>query len=203
MSIKYKFNPLSKKFDIVQDTSLLTLKGVVDTTGNLPLTSNSENDLYIVKADDRLYTWNKTDPDGILSDWVDVGTISSIDWNVITNKPTSAVGDIDDAVTKKHTINDQASSGYVDIGTMRIQWGSITYNSDLPVAMVLPAPFANLGYSVQLSLHAWEYNAEKGPANVSNGISVVVKTTTAFHVNRDDDLALDTVFDWFAIGLKP
>ncbi len=100
-------------------------------------------------------------------------------------------------------INDQASSGYFDIGTMRIQWGSITYDSDTPVAMALPAPFANTDYSVLLSLHMWNYDAGKGPINVSNGISVVGKTTTVFMVNRDDDLAFDTVFDWLAIGLKP
>ncbi len=101
------------------------------------------------------------------------------------------------------SVNDQASSGYFDIGTMRMQWGSITYSNDDATPMPLPAPFANLNYSVLLSLHMWEYNDGKGPANVSNGISVVAKTTTTFIVNRDNDLALDTVFDWFAIGLKP
>ncbi len=100
-------------------------------------------------------------------------------------------------------INDQASSGYFDIGTMRIQWGRITYTQDDPTAMTLPAPFANTPYSVMLSLHEWEYNDGKGPANVSNAISVVAKSTTTFTVNRDNDLANDTVFDWVAIGLKP
>ena len=99
----YRFNPISGEFDIVQDTSLITLKGVVDTTGDLPLSGNSENDTYIVKADDRMYTWNKATPDGILSDWLDIGSVSEIDWSVITNRPTSVVGDIDDAVTKRHT----------------------------------------------------------------------------------------------------
>lgn len=105
MAFTFKFNPFSKTFDIVQDTTLLTLKGVVNTTADLPLSGNSENDLYIVKADDRLYTWNKVTDSGILSDWINVGSISSIDWSIINNKPTSAVEDIDDAVTKKHTQN--------------------------------------------------------------------------------------------------
>lgn len=106
MAFIRKFDPLSKRFDIVQDTTLLTLKGVVATTADLPLSGNSENDLYVVKDDgDRLYTWNKTEPSGILSDWIDVGTVSSIDWSIINNKPTATVGDIDDAVTKKHIQN--------------------------------------------------------------------------------------------------
>ena len=105
MAFTFKFNLFSKTFDIVQDTTLFTLKGVVNTTADLTLSGNSENDLYIVKADDRLYTWNKVTDSGILSDWINVGSISSIDWSIINNKPTSGVGNIDDAVTKKHTQN--------------------------------------------------------------------------------------------------
>ncbi len=99
--------------------------------------------------------------------------------------------------------NDQASSNYFDIGTMRIQWGTISYSLDDPTAMPLPAPFANTTYQVMLSLHAWDYNAGKGPADVSNGISVVSNSTTTFTVNRDNNLANVTLFDWFAVGLKP
>ncbi len=135
-----------------------------------------------------------------ITDPIPVGTI---EWANVTDKPTSSVGDIDDAVTKRHTINDQTLSEYFDIGTMRMQWGRITYSNDDPTAMTLPAAFGNNTYRVQLSLNAWEYNAGKGPANVSNGISVIAQTTTTFTVNRDNDLANDTVFDWFAIGLKP
>ncbi len=103
MAFTYKYNPLSKKFDIVQDTTLLTLKGVVDTIANLPLSGNSENDLYVVKFDDSLYTWNKAISTGILTDWINVGSVSSIDWSIITDKPTSTVGDIDSAVFFKHS----------------------------------------------------------------------------------------------------
>jgi hypothetical protein len=102
-----------------------------------------------------------------------------------------------------HPINDQASSGYVDIGTMRIQWGTISYSLDDETPMPLPAAFGNTTYKVLLSLHAWEYNAGKGPSDVSNGISVTAKSTTTFSVNRDNDLANVTTFDWLAIGLKP
>jgi len=76
MSFTYKWNPLAKKFDIAQDTSLLTLKGVVDTTNDLPLTDNSENDILVVKAGDRLFTWNKATSSGVLADWIDVGSVA-------------------------------------------------------------------------------------------------------------------------------
>lgn len=100
-------------------------------------------------------------------------------------------------------INDQADSNYMDIGRMRIQWGTISYTADDPTAMALPAPFADSNYTVVLSVHAWEYNATKGPSDVSNPVAVTAKSTTTFTANRDNDLANVTTFDWFAVGLKP
>ncbi len=100
-------------------------------------------------------------------------------------------------------INDQAASNYFDVGSLRTQWGRISYSLDDATVMTLPAPFANTSYSVILSVHAWEYNAGKGPADVSNPVSVTAKSTTAFTANRDNDLANVTIFDWVAIGLKP
>ena len=67
----------------------------------------------------------------------------------------------------------------------------------------LPAAFANATYAIVLSVHAWEYNVGKGPADISNPVACSAKSTTQFTVNRDNDLANDTTFDWFAIGLKP
>jgi hypothetical protein len=106
-SYKQKLNPLTGRFNLVMDTALLKLKGTVDTVNDLPLTGNSENDCYIVKTTDRIYTWNKVDPEGILSDWVNVGSASEIDWASITNKPSSSVANIDDAVAKKHTAGEE------------------------------------------------------------------------------------------------
>lgn len=103
---KSKLNPFTANLQLVSDVAnLLTIKGVVAITNDLPLTGNTENDCYIVSADDRLYTWNSSSPTGILSDWVDVGSVTSIDWSAITNKPSSSVANIDDAVSKKHTQN--------------------------------------------------------------------------------------------------
>lgn len=104
MSIyKSIINPHTGELQLFVDTALLKIKGTVNTPANLPLTGNSENDCYIVKSNDRLYTWNNTSSSGILTDWVDVGSVSSVDWSIITNKPVSSVSDIDDSVSKKHT----------------------------------------------------------------------------------------------------
>lgn len=101
------------------------------------------------------------------------------------------------------SINDQVTSKFGDFGGIRVQWGTISYTADDPTPMNLPAPFANTDYTVMLSLDVWDYNAGKGPADVSNGISVTAKSITTFTVNRDNDLAGTTTFDWFAIGPKP
>ena len=100
---KTKINPWTKKLQWVIDANLLKIKGTVDTYNDLPLTGNTENDCYITKDTDFLYTWNNPNPSGLLTDWIQIGSTASIDWSVITNKPSSLVADIDDAVTKKHT----------------------------------------------------------------------------------------------------
>lgn len=100
---KAVLNPFTGQLQLVLDANLLKIKGTVDTTADLPLTGNTENDCYIVKDEDAIYTWNSTESSGTIDKWVNVGSVSSIDWSAITNKPTSTVNDIDDAVTKKHT----------------------------------------------------------------------------------------------------
>ena len=105
---KYVFNPISGQLDKVYDVSLLTIKGAVATTANLPLTGNTHGDLYVVKnaevaGDNKLYTWNKDSSTGLITDWEEIGDISSLDWSAITNKPSSSVANIDDAVGKRHT----------------------------------------------------------------------------------------------------
>lgn len=100
---KTKYNPFSKSLQYVLDATLLKIKGTVDTVNDLPLTGNSENDCYIVEDVDRLYTWGISSPSGLITDWKDVGSTTEIDWSGITNKPSSSVADIDDAVSKKHS----------------------------------------------------------------------------------------------------
>jgi len=121
MAFTYRFNPMSKKFDIVQDSTLLTLKGVVATTNDLPLTGNSENDIYVCSADDRLYTWNSASDTGLITDWVDCGSVLAVDWSIITNKPSSSVSDIDLAVAHKDLTDNPHTVTKTQIGLDNVE----------------------------------------------------------------------------------
>ncbi len=97
------------------------------------------------------------------------------------------------------TINDQASSNYTDIGTMRIQWGSESITVDTAVTITLPGAFANTGYAVTTSVDdSWTTSVR-----VSEVMKVESKTTTTFDLDRDDDVTGTVISDWIAIGLKP
>jgi len=92
----------------ITDTSSLTLvsiKSSVATYNDLPITGNTKNDLRIVQDTNQMYTWSLDVASGNLTDWVLLGSATAVDWSDITNKPTSTVNDIDDAVTKKHERN--------------------------------------------------------------------------------------------------
>lgn len=102
---KGKVNPFTGKLQKVLNVNLLKIKGCVDTINDLPLLGNTENDCYIVKDVDRLYTWTIPESSGTIDKWVDVGETTQIDWSGVLNKPTSTVSDIDDAVSKKHAQN--------------------------------------------------------------------------------------------------
>lgn len=110
---KSKLNPHTGKLQLVLNDTIFPLKGVVATTADLPLTGNVENDCYVVGADDLIYTWNNSSPSGLITDWVAIGNVSTIDWSNITNKPSSSTANIDDAVSKKHT---QGTDQGLDIG---------------------------------------------------------------------------------------
>lgn len=103
-----KLNPWTGRLQWVLNASLLKIKGTVATKNNLPLTDNMENDCYIVKDVDRLYTWGIASPSGTIDDWKDVGSTASVEWSVIENKPSSSVVNIDDAVDKKHEHSNKA-----------------------------------------------------------------------------------------------
>lgn len=98
-------------------------------------------------------------------------------------------------------INDQAVSGYIDIGTMRIQWGTEAVTSDSPWTATLPVPFANANYIIAFSFDdSWTSSgAVQGPLRTEKDS----KTTTQFEIDRDDDVTGTINVDWIAIGLKP
>jgi hypothetical protein len=100
---KAKINPFTGELQLVVDANLLKIRGTVNAPANLPLSGNAENDCYIVKSNDRLYTWNSASSSGTIDKWVDIGASASVDWSAIINKPSSTPADIDDAVSKRHT----------------------------------------------------------------------------------------------------
>lgn len=109
-------NPLTGDLQLVTSVSAFALKGVVATTSALPLTGNTENDCYVVSADDRIYTWNSSSSSGTIDIWVNIGSVSSIAWSAVTDKPSSTVVNIDDAVTKRHS-NTLDHTQHTDTGT--------------------------------------------------------------------------------------
>lgn len=104
-------------------------------------------------------------------------------------------------------VNDQSTSGYMDIGNMRMQWGSIT----------------GLSTPLGLSLHAVAFPAAfasnptiTGIVKVGNNLATGHETiqdywaqdssvsTTGFSIiARDTDGSVGVRFDWQAIGPKP
>jgi hypothetical protein len=104
--------------------------------------------------------------------------------------------------------NDKASSGYFDIGTMRMQWGKVpTGTAGGNITVTLPAPFANANYVV---------TATGNDATTTAGTIIdirtsgTVRTTTTFmayksYVNTGGAFGYNGSegFDWIAIGLKP
>ena len=106
MSIyKAIMNTLTGKLQLVLDSTIFQLKEGVENYASLPITGNSENDVRITKDTDLMYTWSISASGGNVSDWLQIGSVSSVDWSALTNKPSSAVADIDDAVSKRHTQN--------------------------------------------------------------------------------------------------
>ena len=100
------------------------------------------------------------------------------------------------------TINDQASSGYVDIGTTRIQWGKSTPPSGAAGSTVtLPASFADTDYVVQLTPILVGSNSANVSCRVTqiNSVSGFDWATTY----NSSLWASNIPVYWTAIGLKP
>ena len=103
MSIyRKKYNHFLKNFDYVLKEGAIHYKGSVDTYNDLPVIAMTEGDMWFTKDTDHLYVWTIASATGALSDYDDLGVASGVDWTGITNKPSSSVVNIDDAVTKKH-----------------------------------------------------------------------------------------------------
>lgn len=100
------------------------------------------------------------------------------------------------------TVNDQSSSGYFDIGTMRMQWGRFgTSNTDSVETVTLPVPFQDNNYSVVL-----QPTNNSSEANIAQMFVVPLSamTATSFGVDRDNQVdSFTTTLMWQATGVKP
>ena len=97
-------------------------------------------------------------------------------------------------------INDQASSGYIDIGTMRMQWGTDDTGVAGTRTITLPAPFANTTYSVVSEVSRTASPTGKAVTNtiiVDSGSFTVLAGSNSSAANLIDPIM------WQAIGLKP
>lgn len=95
---------------------------------------------------------------------------------------------------KLSSLNDQTSSGYFDIGRMRIQWGRISSTTDSDQTVTFPVAFG----AAPVVASSMERNADAGYCAVDN------VTTTNFVCNRLDtiDNADNPYIHYIAIGLK-
>ncbi|MFX0084301.1 MAG: hypothetical protein ACFFAU_01405 [Candidatus Hodarchaeota archaeon] len=116
-------------------------KDPVDTYSDLPITGNSENDARFVKDTDELYVWSIAAASGNLTDWkliksfgthasshensgsdeINIANLSGeladeqkSNWSKLSDKPSSLVADIDDAVTKKHSHSNKATLDLIE-----------------------------------------------------------------------------------------
>ena len=110
---KAKLNPFTGQLQLVSTNIVLSFKAGVATQSALPLSGNAKGDARIANDTGHLYVWSIESATGLLTDWVDAGDIVDIDWSAITNKPSSSVANIDDAVSKRHTQN---TDQYLDFG---------------------------------------------------------------------------------------
>ena len=93
------------------------------------------------------------------------------------------------------TINDQASSGYVDIGNTRMQWGRAVTDGTGQVFVNFPVSFSSVNFS-------FTANAGNGApvsmmyfGEATNGLQVIAR--------NDNGGTVMTSFSWQAIGIKP
>lgn len=126
------------------------------------------------------------------------------DWVFSGNSIDDIVLEIVGIKAQKTVINttdlaadDQASSGYMDIGSMRMQWGSAT--GDGARAVTFPAPFANTNYIPTVTAGF----AGGAPRLASVNDSALSTTGMTVIALGDNGLNSTAVVYWQAIGLKP
>lgn len=96
------------------------------------------------------------------------------------------------------SVNDQVTSGYFDVGNMRMMWGVAT-STGVQQTVTLPAAFANT---------SWRFTSSPSGNLSIMLVTTGVKTTTSIITNAiipsTGLFALaGFFFDWMAVGQKP
>ena len=113
------FQAVNDRLIVLEGQTNITFKAGVADYASLPTVGNIKNDARITNDTGHLYIYDGTS-------WIDQGDILDLNWLAIQGKPSSAVADIDNAVSIKHTQNTDtalrtdklvvAANGYVGIG---------------------------------------------------------------------------------------
>jgi hypothetical protein len=98
-------------------------------------------------------------------------------------------------------ITDSSSTGYIDIGTTRIQWGKASQTGSAQTPVTMPQSFLNTNYVVTLTPLGISGFIEAGSATISSvnqfSFSGWYHTGTASAYNNGRQ------YGWIAIGQKP
>lgn len=159
-------------------------------------------DLADIVANQRI-AYHETDSAGFIIVLMDNGALAG--GTFIVNGYTGntvkiyAIKDQKTVINTTNTpVNDQAISGYMDIGNVRMQWGT-DFSGISTSTVTLPAPFANADYSVTATVE-------------TNGTTVYAVGIESFTTTSFDYRAVFTSTGgsaggspvrWQAIGLKP
>lgn len=151
------------------------------TTGSTETILKQEIELVLdLSANDELKFWSQT-------------TTSRIDCVLeVYELPTKTVIPASTLPT-----DDQSASGYMDIGDMRMQWGTFNPPSTGTNPVTLPAAFKDATYTITTGTNAPVVNRTVALSN---------RTTTQFDSQvyvAETAAVTDTSFHWQAIGLKP
>ena len=162
--------------------------------------SSEDNDIYVDGTQITNYRAQNNNQAGVSSvildltsgqqiEFVKSGTATNISITVKRLATKSVINSDDVAV------NDQATSGYIDIGNTRIQWG-LDNQTGAGRTVTFPQPFANTSYS-------FVGTADQGGIGIVN-IDAAGSTTSIDITVRDGvGSTLNSSFHWQAIGEKP
>lgn len=181
--------------DLINTYEFLEFNYEIDVTG---VTEDVLRTIIIKTADIRDDTrWRFEYGDGVVD--IQPGVLTGGDWAFVGATVDTIALEIVGVKSQKTVINenvievdDQAASGYFDVGTMRMQWGTISGDSG---TFVFPVAFAATP-TVQVSTNSF--------TDVYIAASSVTSTQFNYNtLNFNGSIVTTGNIAWFAIGLKP